>query len=179
MEEPLENLYFNWLCAKVIRVENPTPSLTYHKLFRQLHGTEFVWLISGDDNRAADGVELRSEFLVEARLEDDEEEWSTIGCSIFEMLIAFSRRAEFNTSGANSKFWFWRFMENLRLDQANDASDISPEQIGEILNDFVWRQYDPNGVGGLFPMANPPKDQRTVEIWYQFCEYLVDIDWPL
>ncbi len=93
MTEPLENLYFNWLCAKVIHVENPTPSLTYWKLFRELHNFEYVWLISGDDNRAEDGLELRTEFLMEVNLPDDPV-WSGVGCSVFEMLIAFSRKCQ-------------------------------------------------------------------------------------
>jgi hypothetical protein len=177
MTEPLENLYFNWLCAKVIRVENPTPSLTYWKLFRQLHNTEFVWLVSGDDNRAEDGLELRTEFLYEAHLNDDAA-WHGVGCSIFEMLIAFARRTKF-MAGETVQFWFWLFLENLGLNGCNDASRTPSSYIEEILDNFVWRNYRSSGQGGLFPMSNPPADQRKVEIWYQFCEYLVDRDWPL
>lgn len=177
MSEPLENLYFNWLCAKVIRVAVPTPSLTYNKLLRELHHTEFVWILSGDDNRAEDGLELRSEFLVEANLDDDGS-WNAVGCSILEMLIAFARRAQF-TAGETTSYWFWQFMENLHLDEVNDGSDITSEQIGEVLSDFVWRNYDSRGVGGIFPMGNPPEDQTKVEIWYQFNQYLDDINWPI
>lgn len=177
MTEPLENLYFNWLCAKAIHMENPTPSTSYLRLFRQLHHTEFVWLLSGDDNRAADGLELRDEFLMEAHLTDDPF-WGELGCSIFEMLIAFARRCEF-AAGESVRFWFWKFLENLGLDQANDASDYSPEDIDEILTNFVWRSYRYSGQGGLFPLRKPPEDQRKVEIWYQFCELLVDQDYPI
>ena len=177
MDEPLENLYFSWLCAKVNRVEVPTPSLTYWKLFRKLFDTEYVWLISGDDNRCEDGLELREEFLLESGI-NESEEFIGLGCSIFEMLIAFSRRAEFN-AGESTAFWFWRFLENLELSSANDASDTPPEEIDAILYDFIWRNYDESGNGGLFPMNNPPDDQRHVEVWYQFCEYLVDQDWPI
>lgn len=177
MNEPLENLYFNWLCAKVNRVDNPTPSLTYWNLLRQLHSTEYAWLISGDDNRAEDGVELRTEFINESNFPYNEG-WEGVGCSVLEMLIAFSRRAQFN-AGETSQFWFWHFLDNLGLADANDASHIPPEEIDETLYTFVWRLYDESGAGGLFPMQNPPKDQKEVEVWYQFCEYLVDIDWPL
>lgn len=176
MDEPLDNLYFNWLCAKVIRVEVPTPSLTYWKLFRKLYCTEYVWLLSGDDNRAEDGLELREEFLVESRLRE-EEPWRSGPCSIFEMLIAFSRRAEFN-AGKTPAFWFWHFLENLGLNEANDASDISDEEIDEILHTFIWRCYDSCGHGGLFPMEHPKYDQREIEVWYQFNQYLDDIAWP-
>lgn len=177
MDEPIENLYFNWLCAKVINVEVPTPSLTYWKLFQTLHNTEFVWLLSGDDNRAEDGLELREEFLMESNLPDDQE-WRNLGCSLLEMLIAFARRATFN-AGESAQFWFWKFLENLDLAEANDASDYPNDEIERILQRFIWRTYDGTGHGGLFPMNDPPKNQREVEIWYQFCEYLVDQDWPL
>lgn len=172
MNEPIENLYFNWLCAKVVQVEHSTPSLTYDTLLRTLHNTEFVWLLSGDDNRAEDGVELRLEFILEADVVDDPA-WRNIGCSLLEMLIAFSRRASFMTD-IKSRDWFWHFMENLGLDQYNDASNASPEEIGEVLYQVVWRQYNYDGRGGIFPLTGTVHDQTKVEIWYQFCEYLVD-----
>ena len=177
MVEPLENLYFNWLCAKVAHVEVPTPSLTYWDLFRHLYTTEFVWLVHGDANRLADGLELRHEFLVEAHL-GEERGWRETPCSVLETMIAFARHAEF-TAGESVSFWFWRFVENLGLIEANDASDISVEEIETILDDFVWRKYDENGRGGLFPLEHTTKNQREVEIWYQFNEYLVDQDWPI
>jgi len=176
MNEPLENLYFNWLCAKASHVENPTPSLTYWKLFRVLYSNEFVWLVSGDDSRALDGLELREEFFMESRLPEDPV-WESMNCSIFEMLISFSRRAQF-AAGETTSFWFWKMIENVGLRDANDAS-FHEEVVEEILYNFVWRNYDRRGVGGLFPMNNPQHDQRHVEVWYQFCEYLVDQDWPL
>lgn len=177
MTEPLENLYFNWLCNKVLRLDHPTPSLTYWNLLRQLHSTEYAWLLSGDDNRAEDGVELRTEFLTESR-QPYNEGWESVGCSVLEMLIAFSRKAAFNAN-ETSEFWFWHFLDNLGLASANDASDATSEAVDDILSTFIWRTYNEDGSGGLFPMNNPNKNQKEVEIWYQFCDYLVDIDWPL
>jgi hypothetical protein len=173
MSGPLENQYFKWLCAKVIQVVHPTPSLTYKKLFHILHTTEFVWLVLGDDNRCEDGKELRDQFILETNAPENPE-WMSIGCSVLEMLIAFSRRAEFQT-GDSAKQWFWEFLKNLGLDECNDA-DIEPVNVEEILERFIWRTYWPNGVGGLFPLENPKEDQRQVEIWYQYCAYLVDQD---
>lgn len=177
MDEPLENLYFNWLCAKVLQVENPTPSLTYWNLFRKLYCTEYVWLLSGDDNRVEDGLELREEFLIESGLPEDQA-WRYGLCSVFEMLIAFSRKAEF-AAGETPVFWFWHFLENLGLRDVNDASDVPEEEIDEILYNFVWRGYDENGIGGIFPMDDAQNDQKQTEVWYQFSEYLVATDWPI
>lgn len=175
MDEPLEHLYFNWLCARVLRVVNPTPSLTYETLFKTLLTTEFVWLLTGDDNRAEDGKELRSEFLIMADL-PDEVEWRTIlPCSVFEMLLAFSRRCEFQTDIPHDQ-WFWEIIDNLGLKEANDASGVEPEEIQDTLRIFLFRQYPPDGDGGMFPLRRPHRNQRHVEIWDQFCDYLVDTD---
>jgi hypothetical protein len=170
----LENLYFKWLCAKVNYVMSPTPSLTYWRLLRILHTTEFVWLLTGDDNRAADGVELRVEFLHEENI-SDQPEWLSLGCSILEMFIGFSRRAQFITE-VPAKDWFWEFVENLGLLDVNDGSELDDEEIQKILGQFIWRTYDKKGSGGIFPLDKPKEDQRGVEIWYQFCDYLVDKD---
>jgi hypothetical protein len=174
MPEPLENLYFNWLCAKITDVTITAPSRTHWELFRILHRTEFVWLLSGDDNRAEDGKELRREFLIAAEIPDDPAWRLDIGCSMLEMFIAFSRRAAFMTD-MQSHIWFWEFMENLGLRKFTDDK-VDPEKIAEILEYVIWRTYDEDGNGGLFPINNYREDQRNVELWYQLCEYLVDHD---
>lgn len=174
MDEPIEEIYFNWLYLKVASVAVPTPSLTYWTLFRDLHSVEFVWLLTGDDNRAEDGLDVRKQFLREARLDQDPP-WLSIGCSVLEMLIAFSERASFETE-ISSRDWFWIFLENLNLSELNDASSRVTDKAYHIINKFVWRDYEYSGQGGLFPLRNPRRDQRKLEIWYQFCDYLIDRD---
>lgn len=173
MSEPLENLYFNWLCAKVMRIDGvPAPSNTYWGLLRELHNTQFAWMLVGDDNRAEDGLDLRREFLIAADIPDDPT-WRGLPCSLLEMLIAFSKRAEF-MSGEPALGWFWEFMENLGLRIYTDAVEQADNEIAEVLYNLVWRNYQYSGHGGLFPLNEPPEDQTKTEIWYQFCEYLVD-----
>jgi hypothetical protein len=65
-------------------------------------------------------------------------------------------------------------LENLGLKKYNDARRIKQEHVVDILDTFIWRTYDVNGDGGMFPVDNPREDQRHVEIWYQFCGYLMD-----
>jgi hypothetical protein len=175
MDEPFEELYFNWLCAKVVDVRETNPNLLYWELLKVLQTTEFVWLLSGDDNRAEDGKELRREFLIAADLPDNQDWRYILGCSLLEMFIAFSRRTEFD-SGVKARLWFWEFMDNLGLKEFNDAN-FDPHKVDDILQEFIWRTYDDHGHGGMFPMKSPLSgDQRKVEIWYQFCDYLVDQD---
>lgn len=166
MEEPIEELYFNWLCAKVLDVNVPI----YLDLMRILYKTEFVWKIHADRNRYEDGIELRDDFLRVSRFNNDTC-WYAEPCSVLEMLIAFSDRAQFQTDRP-ARDWFWEFLQNLSLDEYRQVSMEDRPIIDDILHDFVWRTYDENGHGGMFPMRWPKEDQREVEIWHQFFEYL-------
>ncbi len=172
MEEPIEEIYFNWLYSTVASVDVPTPSLTYWTLLRDLHMTQFVWAIEGDDNRAEDGLDLRKQFLRQSMLPQDPA-WTSIPCSVLEMLIAFANKASFETN-QDARDWFWQFMHNLGLDELNDAKRHISEQVNEVMDQFIWRTYKPNGEGGLFPLQEPSPDQRHVEILYQFNYYLVE-----
>lgn len=174
MTEHVDEAYFHWLYAKVAWREVYTPSTSFHSLLYFLHCTEYVWRLSGDDNRAEDGRDLRSEFLAQSRYRVDET-WMLLDCSVLEMLIGLARRAAFATS-KNTQEWFWIFLENLGLSEVSDASYASTPNLGEIVERFVWRQYDVRGRGGIFPLRYPQHDQREVELWYQFSEYVLEND---
>jgi hypothetical protein len=47
--------------------------------------------------------------------------------------------------------------------------------VEEILYALIWRTYDPDGVGGFFPLAWPKEDQTKIEIWYQMNAYAKEI----
>lgn len=167
-EEPLEATYFNWLCAKVLQ-----PKIrNYWDLMQILNETEFVWLVPGDRNRAEDGILLRIEFLNMLQEEADNL-WLDMPCSVLEMLIAFSRRAAFQTD-IEPKEWFWIFLRNLNLEDYRRVGKSDVPVIQNILHTLVWRTYERDGYGGMFPLRESDNDQRRVEIWYQFCEYLDD-----
>jgi len=166
MNEPIENNYFNWLCTKVLERGNSN----YADLLVILHKTEFVWVVPADRNRAQDGIELRTNFEREMRLGHDIE-FENMPCSVLEMMVAFAKRASFQTYIPTKK-WLWEFISNLKLDEFRRVSDQDIHLIDDILYSFIWRQYDSNGYGGMFPMCSPKKDQRKVEIWYQFAEYV-------
>lgn len=168
MSEPIEETYFNWLSAKVL----PLNSYNYQGLLLVLHRTEFVWVVSGDDNREADGLDMRRDFLTELNLQQDPA-WFDSPVSVLEVLVAISREASFQTDIPVAD-WFWKLIENLKLNEYRHVSDAEISEIQEILHTFLWRTYRPNGDGGLFPMHSAPRDQRKVELWYQFCDYVQD-----
>lgn len=173
MGGPFEEIYFNWLCAKVINPIDFDRTATYYELLKKLHCTEFQWFISGDDNRAEDGKELRRDFILQADARDDPEWRTALGCSVLEMLIAFSKRAEFQTDDPASQ-WFWEFIDNLGLKDFTDQSGFDEEFVDVVLEELIFRTYQPNGNGSMFPIRDSGVDQRGIEIWYQFCNYLVD-----
>lgn len=169
MPEPIEGAYFNWLCAKVQR---DRAKHIYVDLLRILYSTEFVWALPEDKNRAEDGLELRQDFLRESR-ERPNPHWFNQPCSVLEVLVAFANRASFQTD-ISVRDWFWEMLDNLDMGEYRQVSRSDEVHIQEKLHNFIWRTYDPSGYGGLFPMRWPRSDQRKVEIWYQFCEYLED-----
>jgi hypothetical protein len=132
-----------------------------------MHSLEFVWTVPNDDNRVADGMELREEFLNGRRRRLNPE-----GVSILEVLIALSRRLEFQADG-DADVWAWKLIKNLRLNKMSDpVSENDAERIDDILDTLVWRTYRRNGEGGFFPLRSSLEDQTKVEVWYQMHAYI-------
>lgn len=167
----LDDQYFVWLYGLVADVKARKGPRTYWNLLRQLFCIEFAWFIPNDDNRAEDGRELRSEWAMSEQIDVDLH-WASLGCSFLEMLIGLSRRLEFQTE-QDAVFWFWHLMENLGFLGYNDSVKFFEEDVENRTSTVIWRTYDQNGNGGLFPLRKAPKDQRKVEIWCQLNEYLI------
>lgn len=165
--------YIEWLYSHVGAVSNKNPSRTWWKLFRQLYSIEFVWLIANDDNRVADGLELRDDFIEEYG--PVPEEWRNMGCSFLEMLIALARRVSYQTDVAPDEC-FWIMLDNIGLRRLNDKvfTRAMAVKVTEIVETVIYRTYNPNGHGGLFPQRSATNDQRRVELWYQMSEWVID-----
>lgn len=173
MAPPLDELYFRWLYSQVGSVTTKDRSKTYWELLKQLHMKEFVWIVPNDDNRAEDGRDLRQEFLESEGAEVEDPDWLRLGCSMLELFIGLSRRLAFEADGEPSG-WFWHLLDNVGLRIYSDARINSVDRINESLDRIIWRTYEPDGTGGLFPLRNPGKDQREVELWYQLSAYLLE-----
>lgn len=169
--QPLDELYFRWLYDQVADSETTEPSLGYWNLLKALFTKEAVWRVPNDDNRLEDGKELRFEFLSENRLGPANREWTDIGCSVFELMLGLSRRLSFEAEG-QPHYWFWKLLENLRLNKYSDDRPFPAKRVDDILNRVLYREYKRTGLGGFFPLKHTTKDQREVELWYQMSEYL-------
>jgi hypothetical protein len=175
MAVPIDELYFEWLYNQVANLKLRNPARTHWSLLRQLYSKEFDWFVPNDDNRAEDGKDIRREFLSEVNAPYDPG-WEDLGCSMLELFIGIARRLSFEADG-EPDVWFWHLIETLGLLEFSDKNynQEAERVIDEALERVIRRTYDYDGRGGLFPLRNPPSDQRNVEIWYQLSAYLIEL----
>lgn len=172
MTDTLDDIYLTWLYDQVGDIKVRNKSRTYWVLFRQMYEKQFVWLIPNDDNRVQDGLDLRNEFLMATGYQCPPG-WAETDCSFLEMVMALSRRLAFEGEG-HPPVWFWHLIKNLGLLHCTDRSSYDQSEVNDRLDTVIFRLYEPDGRGGLFPLRYPKHDQRDVEIWYQMNEYLLD-----
>ena len=169
MNGTLDELYLNWLYEQIA----PAGRSTFWDLARCLYRKEFIWFVPNDDNRCGDGIDLRYEFIEALGLEDVDPDWMELGCSMLELILGLARRLSFQAEG-EPRAWFWHLLDNLGLRSLTDRSRFNPSSVDEVLDKVITRTYEPDGLGGLFPLQNPRLDQRHVELWYQLSAYLAE-----
>ena len=170
---PLDELYFVWLCNLGGVKQHRSPRQSHWRLMKQLFTTEFIWFIANDESRSEDGKELRRTFLAETHETAPSPHWLTQPCSVLELLLGLATRLEFHTDTAAS-VWFWHLLDTVGLHEFNDSVDDFGNDVNDIIERIMWRLYEENGDGGLFPLQHPPEDQRRVELWYQLNAYLIE-----
>ena len=174
----LREEYFEWLCSKII---NDKSSIKYSKLMSCLYDLTFTPMLYMDENRSADGKNLRYRFGRENNISTSVilEDLDTDECSMLEMMIALSIRCEETIMtdddyGDRTGEWFWNMIVSLELGSMNDLR-FDEHYVKTVVNRFTNRQYKRNGEGGLFTVTEINKDMRNFEIWYQMCWYLDSI----
>src|SRR5690606_12696463 len=177
-DRTLDARYLDWLYKYIGDSQTRNPERSHFLLAVELFQKEFVWFVPNDDNRVEDGRILREEFFDEMAAGRDRD-WLEQECSMLEMLVALSRRCAFETNEEPID-WFWVLMDNLGLREYNDEeynqNDDFKLDVDIILDRVIQRTYDADGRGGLFPLRNPTRDQREVEIWYQMAAYILEAD---
>jgi hypothetical protein len=176
---PIDEEYFTWLYSKVANVNEKNSKKSYWMLCNQLYTKEFLWFVPNDDNRSEEGIELRKVFVREKNIFHPGQDWMHMSCSMLELLIAMSNRLAF-LDDRPSRVWFWELIDNLDLTYATDNRyDIHVENhVEDTLDRVIWRLYEKNGAGGLFPLRHANEDQRKVELWYQLSSYVNEELWP-
>lgn len=168
--------YLNWL-GMLIGCDRQR--FVYSEMVKALHGREFCPKLRMDSNRAGDGLQLRVDF------QNEHGPWGSSTnrgpCSFLEFLIGLARRMSFLMYGEgchhHTEFYFWELIRNLGLNRCTD--DMWFQTNGDFfVEDAVYRvnnrMFSKDGSGGLFPLRQYVKDQRSVEIWYQMNAWLME-----
>ena len=170
--------YFDWMVSKVNNTNDPfVNKVTYNKLLKHLDSVDFTYCIPEDENREANGIELRDIFCYEC----DKNKETTIPelsrpCSVLEMMIAlainleegFAADAEF---GDRTGYWFWCMINSMQLGYQDDE-DFDPRYADIKINRMLERKYSKDGKGGLFHIEGIGEDMRDISIWMQAMWFL-------
>lgn len=185
----IKDEYFNYLTEDVL---GPTHNgKLYSILYYTLNNIEFYAKIERDKNRAESAYTYRMIFLQLYKEKFPKETASISSSSIgdigfsympsfFEVVIYLAKDLAYITDGStDTKYlskWFWIMMENLGLESYWDGNttDSDINIIKATVRRVLDRDYDENGVGGLFPLRETSVDQRKTELWYQANYFLVE-----
>lgn len=170
--------YLDWLKNQIEYFDSEG---SFDYLLDQLYSVAYVPLMERDQNRYADGLELRDEYF-----KDFGEDANIIDspCSFLEFLIALARRMNYIYADIHedrTQDMFWTMLRNAGLDGCDDGyhwavgDDAFNEDVEYVVDRIINREFDEDGRGGLFPLNNPTTNQRNVEIWYQMNQYLVEV----
>lgn len=135
----------------------------YDMLTDHLIDVTFEWYINGDYNRAADGLFLRENLIGERSNIDGP-------CTVLEMLCALAMRMETEYIGDDCDI-FEELLTNLDL-LYFDNGNYDEIKVGDILDTWMGRKFNYDGIGSIFPLDRPSIDQRDIEIWQQMQEYI-------
>ena len=189
-ESEIRHAYFMYLCDLVglngwdnnMNLDMKNGHMTYFLLANALHSKDFIPIVMNDDNRAAWGMNLRKNFASYSSAFDNYECIDRPFCSFLEMFVALAINIDQDIMASpyddldRSADWFWVMMHNLGFDEFVDTHWDGKACIfvDEKLNDLNKRNIGEDGSGGIFPLRNPQKDQRTTEIWYQMNAFFVE-----
>lgn len=174
--------YFDWLMAKVY---DTTVRESYHNLLWYLFNRQFCWpdSIPMDENRAIDGLNLRTRFTDEYNDPEDAIDMY-LGydrCSWLEMMVAMCIRVEESIMcdfdvGDRTGEWFWIAINNLGLGIMTNRN-FDEDYCNQCLERFEMRQYNSDGSGGGMYVLQFPRCDRnmqTADVWYQLNWYLTE-----
>lgn len=184
------NPYLHWIAKHTgLKVSEMKKRET---LFNILLKTEYIYdsrHISLDINRIYDGLKLRTLYMEEMDADYIEGLPSDgdMAVGVLEVLAALSCRIddEYLYDGQKHSGWLlWKMLDNLNLLNCDDFSlaNREPKQkdryrtgysyIKDILDYWMNRNFEPDGYGSPFPLKNPLRNQKNVQLWDQAIAYV-------
>ena len=170
--------YIEWLVQSKLGLTDKEWK-TYNFLINSLARIEFTWIHPQDENRAKDGLELRSQFSDETGLFLDGSSGLPSKCSMLELLAGLAIKVENRVMrdieiGDRTSQWFLIMIDNLGLNECTNKNwkyDYE-KLIQDTCTRVILHDYESNGKGGLFPLKNESKNWRNEEIWVQCMAFL-------
>lgn len=143
------------------------------RICAQLFLIEFRWdfTIELDADRAENGKRLRLNYYYDTGRNSG---MKGTPCTVLEMLIAMSCAMEDimgEPGNDHPERWFWDMIDNLGLGDMDD-DNFDECVVNDRVANWMSRNYDRNGNGGIFPLRFSKSDQRRVPIWEQAGSYM-------
>ena len=168
--------YYDWLVYTV--TSDYFQREEYSELLYFLYYMEFYWVVRRDRNRAEDGLDLRAKY------EDETGEYCDLDapCTVLEVFTALALQCENELMymydpklGNQTTRWFWMILDNLGL-VYYDNNHFNPEEVNDILFNFMDRNYGSNGEFCAFSDDLDKdfydKSFEKTELWYQMNYYI-------
>ena len=168
-EGDLEQMYYYWLTSFIPKWIYP-----YSCLIRLLYDTPFRVTLLMDENRVGDGLGMRTRFTWENHMGIIERDIlkQARPCSVLEVMIGLAHRFEeeymtqYDQDDNFVERWFGAMINSLGLSQYNDEN-FNITECSQIIENFLQRDYSPDGRGSLFYIPGINVDMRQMEIWQQ------------
>jgi hypothetical protein len=174
----LEETYFDWLRRDCFSEHDERRQ--YEGVLRVLHDIPFYWTIWLDENRAGDALSFRQHDFLGYQNDLDRldqkwlNEWAQAAPSVLEVLLGMARRWHFYFEGSVS-FYFATMFINMEFDRfpGRMLSTSASDQVREICDNWMSRQFKKNGEGSPFPIrhALDVVDMTKLDIWGQMNAY--------
>ncbi len=180
MDDRFGRAYWRWLLTRM-------KGRDYQMLFKTLHDIKFQWCpdVPMDAARETDGRYLRRLFEDVSNLEMPPEALS-YPASFLEVVVALADSMEDSVmyepgTKSDSSRWFWLMLDNMGIGDCDDewfGEAFEPSlYVRQRVDDVMLRRYSSSGHGGLFPLDDPRKDMRFVDLWYQMNAYVIEKGW--
>lgn len=183
----VQEKYFNWLIG-IIYPFSDKELFKYKNLCEVLDSIEFRLPSKHDTSdvkRILDAMDIRYDFIgylasegVYIPIQDCRNMFKNNKPSVFEVLISLARQIKYNDE-YNTSNWFWIMIANLRINLIkDDVFEKEPKEYKEIIeiviDRWMYRKFNSDGEGSLFPLKDTDIDQTKLDIWSQMEAYLAE-----
>lgn len=145
----------------------------FSQLLSYLYDLEFVSHNHLDDIRKEKIEELRDDFFYEQGDYscNDFMDYPTVLELMVSMCYSMEDVMRNSAYGNRTGEWFWMMIINLGLEDS-DNDNFDAEYARKVIERWIEREFNADGVGSPFPLREPPCDLRGVDIWRMFLWYV-------